>query len=138
MRENSRDVRTGGIATARSQDVIIFLVTVALISWPIVVNGAPLYTPDSASYLRGGGFGFQTGLTVLQHWWQGLIGAAPVAPVSGPNAIIADAVAEAGGIRSPIYSVITYVLRGPAIAFWRSRSPKLPPSRSYLSASDGQ
>jgi hypothetical protein len=92
-------------------EILIYLVTLALLSWPLAVNQAPFYTPDSASYLRGGGFGFNTGLLFLQHWWESL---GPTATAGGdPKTVVAGAVAEAGGIRSPIYSVATYLLRVP-------------------------
>lgn len=114
MRELARDVGSGPAALTGLQEIAVYLVTLILLLWPLALNWAPFYTADSASYLRGGGFGFDTGILALQHWWQGLFGLT-VAPASGgdPKAMVVGAVAEAGGIRSPIYSVMTYVLRAP-------------------------
>ena len=92
----------------------VFLVTLALMLWPLALNGAPFYSSDSASYLRGGEFGFNTGLTILDHWWQSLFGTAGDAgAVADPKAIVATAIAESGGARSVIYSILTYLLRMP-------------------------
>lgn len=101
----------------RSREIGIYLITLGLLSWPLVVNGAPFYSPDSASYLRGGAFGFNTGLLFLQHWWESLVSTASAMPAGAdPKAAVAGAVAEAGGIRSVIYSVATYFLRLPGIS----------------------
>lgn len=97
-----------------TREIGIFLITLALLLWPLAVNRAPFYSPDSASYLRGGAFGFDNGLLFLQHWWQSLASAETAAIVgSDPKAAVAGAVAEAGGVRSLIYSVTTYLLRAP-------------------------
>jgi hypothetical protein len=116
MRELARDVGSDRVALNGPQEIIIYLVTLAVMLWPLAANGAPFYTPDSASYLRGGRFGFETASFLLQHWWQGLAGLTSAASTAAgdPKAIIVDAVSQAGGIRSPIYSVMTFILRGPA------------------------
>ena len=59
------------------QEIALFLLTTLFLTWPLVVNGSPFYTGDSASYLRGGSFGFDTGLLMLDHGWDSLAGAAP-------------------------------------------------------------
>ena len=101
----------------RFREIRIYLITLALISWPLVVNGSPFYSPDSASYLRGGAFGFNTGLHFLQNWWESLVTTTSAMPADAdPKAAVAGAVAEAGGIRSIIYSVATYFLRAPGIS----------------------
>ncbi len=95
--------------------LITFFTTLLLMLWPLAVNRAPFYSADSASYLHGGEFGFNTGLLILDHWWQSLVGA--TASVGGdPKVIVAQAVAESGGTRSVIYSVATYLLRAPGIS----------------------
>ncbi|NUT00350.1 MAG: hypothetical protein HOP96_05190, partial [Sphingomonas sp.] len=97
---------------------VIFSVTLLLMLWPLAINRAPFYSADSASYLHGGEFGFNTGLLILDHWWQSLIGTA--APAGGgsadPKIIVAKAIADSGGTRSVIYSVATYLLRAPGIS----------------------
>ena len=96
------------------REIGIYLITLALLLWPIAVNGSPFYSADSASYLRGGAFGFNTGLLFLQQWWQSLVGtASEVTAGVDPKAAAAGAVAEAGGVRSLIYSVATDLLRFP-------------------------
>ena len=96
------------------QEIALFLLTTLLLSWPLLINGSPFYTGDSASYLRGGSFGFDTGLLMLDHWWDALVGAGPTTSGGGdPKTIVAAAVAESGGVRSVIYSVTTYVFRWP-------------------------
>jgi hypothetical protein len=93
---------------------IIYAVTLLLLLWPLAVNGAPFYSPDSASYLRGGGFGFNTGLLMLDHWWHALTGGVVPAGASGDaKAMVAGAIAKSGGARSAIYSVAAYLLRAP-------------------------
>lgn len=84
--------------------------------WPLAVNRGPFYAADSASYLRGGEFGFNTGLLILDNWWQSLFATAPGGGGSDTKAIVAGAIAESGGARSLIYSVLTYILRGPGIS----------------------
>ena len=94
--------------------ITFFLVTWLLLLWPLVVNGVPFYSSDSASYLRGGEFGFNTGILMIDQWWRLLFAAsAPPAVVEGPNTIVAHAIAESGGTRSLVYSVSTYLLRAP-------------------------
>ena len=95
--------------------LITFFTTLLLMLWPLAINRAPFYSADSASYLHGGEFGFNTGLLILDHWWQSLTGSAASAGAD-PKMIVAEAVAESGGTRSVIYSVATYLLRGPAIS----------------------
>lgn len=95
-------------------EIVIFAVTLLLMLWPLALNGAPFYSSDSTSYLRGGGFGFHTGLMIVDNWWQGLVGhAAPAGAAGDPKAVVATAIAESGGARSLIYSVVTYLLRLP-------------------------
>ena len=98
-------------------DAQFFLVAWMLLLWPLLLNGAPFYSDDSGSYLRGGEFGFNTGLQIIEHWWNGLAGSAGSATgVESPQAAVDHAIAEAGGTRSVIYSVLTYVLRWPGIS----------------------
>jgi hypothetical protein len=96
-------------------EILIFAVTLVLMLWPLAINGRPFYASDSTSYLRGGGFGFHTALTMIDTWWQSLF--APAATSTGSaadtKAVVATAVAESGGVRSLIYSVVTYILRLP-------------------------
>jgi hypothetical protein len=94
-------------------EVLVYAVTLLLLLWPLAVNGAPFYSPDSASYLRGGGFGFHTGLVILGDWWRSLVGGTREAAGASPQAIVAEAIAKSGGARSAIYSVATYLLRWP-------------------------
>ena len=103
-----------GRTARRSREIGTFLIALVLLLWPLAVNGVPFYSPDSASYLRGGAFGFDTGFLFLQNWWQSLV-TTPSSVTGGadPKAAVAGAVAEAGGIRSVIYSMVTYLLRGP-------------------------
>ena len=97
-----------------SREISIYLITVALLLWPLAVNGSPFYSADSASYLRGGAFGFNAGLLFLQQWWQSIASTASAVTAGiDPKAAAASAVAEAGGVRSLIYSVTTYLLRFP-------------------------
>ena len=102
-------------ATWRWTDLAIDLATFVLLLWPLALNGGPFYSDDSASYLRGGGVGFDTALLIVSHWWQSLVGGlrAAGAAADGPQAIVQAAVADAGGVRSLIYSVLAYVLRAP-------------------------
>ena len=96
-------------------EILVYLITFLLLLWPLALNRGPFYSEDSASYLRGGGFGFNTGLLILDHWWQSIMGTSPAVDVAGgdPRRIVADAVAKSGGTRSVIYSVTTYMLRAP-------------------------
>jgi hypothetical protein len=97
-----------------SREISIYLITLALLLWPLAVNGSPFYSADSASYLRGGAFGFNAGLLFLQQWWQSIVSTASAVTAGvDPKAAVASAVAEAGGVRSLIYSVTTYLLRFP-------------------------
>ncbi|MCH8615255.1 hypothetical protein LZ016_03935 [Sphingomonas sp. SM33] len=94
----------------------IFAATLLFMLWPLLLNGAPFYSEDSPSYLRGGAFGFSTGFLILGHWWQALLGSASaVSAAPDPHAVVSTAVAEAGGTRSVIYSVTTYLLRAPGM-----------------------
>ena len=98
----------------RFRETVVYLITLLLLLWPLAINGAPFYSADSASYLRGGAFGFHTGLLFPQTWWQSLATtASSVTTAPDPKEVVAGAVAEAGGVRSVIYSVMTYLLRGP-------------------------
>lgn len=97
-------------------NIWFFLIAWTALLWPLFVNGAPFYSDDSGSYLRGGEFGFSTGLLMIDHWWQSLAAAGASAAIDGdPRVIVANAIAEAGGTRSVTYSVLTYLLRGPGI-----------------------
>jgi hypothetical protein len=110
------DEEATGRATDWRGEALIFAVTLLFLLWPIAINGAPFYSPDSASYLRGGGFGFNTGLLILSDWWHHLAGGSQTAAVvagASPKAVVADAIAKSGGARSAIYSVATYLLRAP-------------------------
>src|SRR5205823_13187151 len=117
MLENDPQVVVGTPSTrglSWRAEVLITAITLLLLLWPLAINGAPFYSPDSASYLRGGGFGFNTGLLILGHWWDSLVGATQVAATSAsPKAIVADAIAKSGGARSAIYSVAAFLLRAP-------------------------
>ena len=97
------------------QEALFYVGAVALLLWPLAINRAPFYSADSASYLRGGAFGINTALHMLHYWWQTLVGAAPGAGIGGGDqrAIVAGAIAQSGGVRSVIYSVLTYGLRAP-------------------------
>ena len=96
------------------QEIALFLLTTLLLTWPMFLNGAPFYAGDSASYLRGGNFGFHTALQMLDQWWTALAGASPVTSTGeDPKAIVAAAVAESGGVRSVVYSVTTYLFQWP-------------------------
>lgn len=105
-------------APSRSRVVATFLASWLLLLWPLLLNGGPFYSDDSGSYLRGGEFGFNTGLLILDNWWHSLTAPTGPAPAAGgdPNAIVASAIAESGGTRSVIYSVLSYVLRAPGIS----------------------
>lgn len=92
--------------------IAFFLITWLLLLWPLLVNGVPFYSADSGSYLRGGEFGFNTGLSMIDQWWHSLF-VSPPAVAEDPNASVALAIAEAGGTRSLIYSLSTYLLRAP-------------------------
>ena len=106
---------TNAPVTWRQNDIAIDLVTFLFLLWPLAANGAPFYSDDSSSYLRGGWFGFETALLILSQWWQSLAGGLSVAgPASdSPQTIVQAAIADAGGVRSVIYSVFTYILRPP-------------------------
>jgi hypothetical protein len=114
-RRDERGSATSAAIAWRRPDMAIDLATFLLLLWPLAVNGAPFYSEDSASYLRGGGVGFDTALHMLSQAWQSVSGAAPAAgPVSGSAQAVAQAaVADAGGVRSLIYSLLAYLLRAP-------------------------
>ena len=96
------------------REILIYAVTLLFLLWPLALNGVPFYSADSASYVRGGEFGFKTGLLLIDHWWHSLFGAAAAAaPPASPKALVAGAIAKSGGARSPIYSVAAYLLRAP-------------------------
>ena len=95
-------------------EIALFLLTTLFLTWPLAMSGSPFYASDSASYLRGGNFGFDTALLMLDQWWNGLLGTSTAASANGdPTASVAKAVADAGGVRSIIYSVTTHILRWP-------------------------
>ena len=89
----------------RRNEILIFSVTLLLMLWPLAVNGAPFYSVDSGSYLRGGAFGFSTGLLIIGHWWQSLFEAAGTATASDPKSIVASAIAESRGARSKVMTI---------------------------------
>lgn len=93
-----------------------FLLLTVVLLWPLTLNGHPFYVADSASYLRGGATGFDTGMLMVREWWQGLFaspgGSASIAD-GGSSAVVTTAVGQAGGTRSLIYSLIAYLLRMP-------------------------
>lgn len=117
MGDGTAKDRNDGGRTSWQSEGLVFAGTLLLMLWPLAVNRAPFYSADSASYLRGGEFGFNTGLLILDHWWHSLF-ATPANNVAGtdPKAIVAGAIAQSGGARSLIYSVATYVLRGPGVS----------------------
>lgn len=93
-----------------------FLLLTALLLWPLALNGHPFYIPDSASYLRGGATGIDTGILMLREWLQDIFASAGglgTAPASSSSAVVAGAVSEAGGTRSLSYSLVSYLLRMP-------------------------
>ena len=102
---------SGGARTMSSrQELALFLLTTLFLTWPLAINGTPFYTGDSASYLRGGGFGLQ----MIHQWWTALLASPEAASASWDlKTIVAGAVAESRGVRSVIYSVTTYLLRWP-------------------------
>jgi hypothetical protein len=120
MGEGEQGIQQGQLqppVVRRLSDLSFFLFSWTLLLWPLLLNAAPFYSPDSSSYLRGGEFGFHTGLSMIEQWWHSLIaGSAPTAATGDPNAAVAHAIAEAGGARSLIYSVSTYLLRAPGVS----------------------
>lgn len=105
----------GGMrALSWRQELALFFLTTLFLTWPLAINGTPFYTGDSASYLRGGGFGLSTVLQATDQWWNSLFGPSQAALAGGDlKSIVAEAVAESRGVRSIIYSVTTYLLRWP-------------------------
>jgi hypothetical protein len=103
--------------TFKQKWMLAYVVTFLLLLWPLLINGTPFYFDDSASYLRGGRFGLSTALLMVHHWWQSL-GPDSLSNGAGSDqkAIIATAIGQAGGTRSLIYSVVTYVLRAPGVS----------------------
>ncbi|MXO60728.1 hypothetical protein GRI89_14390 [Altererythrobacter salegens] len=107
----------------RLRQATIDLVTFLMLLWPLILNGSPFYSADSGSYLRGGEFGFNTGLDVFWHWWDTTFVGSPLtqandtpgvgAVPNGAQEIVQNAVAKSGGIRSVIYSLVAYFLRYP-------------------------
>ncbi len=87
----------------------LFLFTLALLLWPLAVNGRPFYSADSASYFRGGKLGFDTSLLILESPFR----RAKPAAGENPQAIVSQATSNSGGARSPIYSLIVYLFRYP-------------------------
>lgn len=117
MGDGTANNRNHGGRASWPSEGLIFAVTLLLMLWPLAVNRAPFYSADSASYLRGGEFGFNTGLLILDHWWNTLFATpAGTTAASDPKAIVAGAIAQSGGARSLLYSVATYILRGPGVS----------------------
>jgi hypothetical protein len=101
----------------RSERALALLVTFLVLLWPLLANGGPFYSEDSPSYLRGGRFGFNTGLLMLHQWSHSLFpGASPPGTAASAKTIVAAAVAQSGGTRSLIYGVVTYLLRAPGVS----------------------
>ena len=110
-------LRSSGRSVSWCREIAIFLITLLIMLWPLLLNRAPFYSDDSGSYLRGGEFGLNTGLSMIELWWNSLFAAPSVmATTVDPNAAVAHAISEAGGTRSVIYSVVTYLLRAPGIS----------------------
>src|SRR5689334_17954334 len=98
----------------RRHAILSYSINLLLLLWPVAVNSGPFYVEDSTSYLRGGDLGFHTGLLILSRWWQSLFGTPSMAYVgTDPHAVVKTLIAQSGGVRSLIYSIVTYVLRGP-------------------------
>jgi len=101
----------------RKITILVYVATFLLLLWPLLVNGAPFYSDDSTSYLRGGRFGFNTGLLFVHQWWQSLVPASlPSSAGGNAKTIVANAIAQSGGTRSLIYSVAAYLLRAPGVS----------------------
>lgn len=117
MQEVEAGVRDHLAMNRRRSVLSGFLISFILLLWPLLLNGRPFYSEDTTSYLRGGRFGFHTGLLMLHQWWQWT---APSSLPSGAGlnakAAVANAIAQSGGTRSLIYSVATYVLRAPGVS----------------------
>ena len=98
-----------GVVSDWKREILIFLVTWLLMLWPVAINRAPFYASDSASYLRGGELGFNTGVMMVDRWLR------PPQPshTTDPTKIVAVAISKSGGARSAIYSVTAYLLRAP-------------------------
>ena len=115
-----RDVlhfRTDRSGNSPVRVMLFFLSAWLILLWPLVVNGAPFYSADSGSYLRGGEFGFNTGWSMINQWWRSAFTASePVTAGNDAKAVVAVAIADAGGTRSLIYSLATYLLRAPGIS----------------------
>jgi len=112
-----RPAQSGGAKrSAWRGEIPVFCVTLLLMLWPLAINGAPFYSADSASYLRGGAFGFHTGLLIVHDWWQSIFSAPGAAAGGNSKAMVTTAIAESGGARSLIYSLVTYVLRIPGVS----------------------
>ena len=93
-----------------------FILLTALLLWPLALNGLPFYIPDSASYLRGGATGFDTGMLMLQEWWQDAftaLGGSEPGAGDGSTSVVTGAINQAGGTRSLTYSLISNVLSIP-------------------------
>ena len=95
---------------------LFFSVAWLLLLWPLFVNGAPFYSEDSGSYLRGGEFGFHTGMRMIDQRLQLSTPVGSQAANVDAKASVAAAIADSGGTRSVIYSVLTYLLRWPGIS----------------------
>ncbi|MFM9976702.1 MAG: hypothetical protein ACKVOP_01475 [Sphingomonadaceae bacterium] len=92
----------------------LFLFASATLLWPAILNGRALLLEDSASYYRGGALGVSTALSLARDWFLSVF-ATTTAPVgAGDTATVAaTAIGKSGGARSVIYSLATYLLRGP-------------------------
>lgn len=111
-------METGVVDTFRDSHFkwMLFALFTLLLLWPLSLNWHPFYVADSASYLRGGEAGVNTGLSMLREWWHGLLGLSvePGATADGGlSAVVAAKVGQAGGTRSLIYSLLAYILRMP-------------------------
>ena len=90
----------------RVQPLLTFLIMIALLSCPLIVNGSPFYIADSASYLKGGQYALS------------LVGdrlfAEDSNSLAGEEASVVVQKVAVVGARSPVYSVLSALLRYPA------------------------
>ena len=96
--------------TTWKREAALWLIASVFLLWPVFVNSGPFYESDSASYIRGGKLGVETGVAMLDRW-------AAQAPsrqaAPAPQDDVDRAIANSGGARSAIYSVAAYLLRWP-------------------------
>ena len=99
-----------GTPSAWKREVILWFLTGLVLLWPVFLNAGPFYETDSASYIRGGKFGVETAVAMVSQWE-----AAPPsrAAAQAPRENVDHAIANSGGARSAIYSVVAYLLRWP-------------------------